>query len=160
MIIQITEQEMADAREAWASALIAISKAYEDEGIDAARELAGKVLDMAYGYGLGPVLFKPTLASGEQTFRPTREGALSYFVGNNKDYPLDAGFGVMGWRTVEYETSASFIHGDVAIWMGRAIFTNKDGSVTMADKSWGYKRDEAGDLRIVLHHSSLPYEPA
>jgi hypothetical protein len=27
------------------------------------------VLDSAYGYRQGPVLFKPTLAGGEQTFR-------------------------------------------------------------------------------------------
>ena len=58
----ITETELAEARKAWGDALVAISKAYEADGIDGARAVAGSVLDAAYGYNLGPVLFKPTLA--------------------------------------------------------------------------------------------------
>ncbi len=159
MTTPITEQELAQARKNWGDALVAVSKAFEEGGIDAAREVAGATLDAAYGYNLGPVLFKPTLASGEQTFRPTREGALSYFVGHSDDYPLDGGFGIKGWRSVESETAASFIQGDIGMWMGWVICTDKDGNVTKVDKSWGYKKDEEGTLRIVLHHSSLPYQP-
>ena len=159
MINEITEQELAAARKAWGDALVAVSKAFEDGGIDAATEVANGALDAAYGYNLGPVLFKPTLASGEKTFRPTREGALAYFVGHSDDYPLDGGFGIKGWRNVESETSASFIEGDVAMWMGWVTFTDKDGNVVKVDKSWGYKKDDDGNLRIVLHHSSLPYQP-
>jgi hypothetical protein len=33
----------------------------------------------------------------------------------------------------------------------------KDGKVTTVDKTWKYVKDDAGKLRIVLHHSSLPY---
>ena len=159
MSAEITEQELADARKAWGDALVAISKAFEDGGIEAARKVANGALDAAYGYDLGDVLFKPTMASGEQTFRPTRDGALSYFVGHSDEYPLDRGFGLKGWRQVESETSASFIQGDVAMWMGWVVFTDKDGNVATVDKSWGYKKDAEGTLRIVLHHSSLPYQP-
>ena len=155
----INETELAQARTAWGDALIAIAKAYEAEGIDGARAVAESVLDAAYGYNLGPVLFKPTLASGAKTFRPTRRGALSYFVGHDADYPLDGGFGIKGWREVESETAAQFIEGDVAMWMGWVTMTDKDGRVTRVDKSWGYKKDAEGTLRIVLHHSSLPYQP-
>ena len=150
---------MAEARKIWGDALVAVSKAWEEGGIEAATEANG-ALDAAYAYEMGPVLFKPTLASGEKTFRPTREGALSYFVGHNDAYPLDGGFGLKGWRTVVSETSASFIEGDVAMWMGWVTFTDKDGGVTKVDKSWGYKKDAEGTLRIVLHHSSLPYDPS
>ena len=156
----ITEQELADARTNWGNALVSISQAFDSDGIEAATELANQALDTAYAYHLGPVLFKPTLASGEQTFRPTREGALSYFVGHNDNFPLDGGFGLKGWRQVESQTAASFIQGDIAMWMGRVTFTDKNGDVTVVDKSWGYKKDENGTLLIVLHHSSLPYEPA
>ena len=155
----ITEEELANARQIWGDALVAISKAYDEEGIDAARAVANGALDAAYGYELGPVLFKPTLASGEQTFRTTRDGALAYFVGHSDEYPGDGGFGIKGWRTVVSETAASFIEGDVAMWMGWVTFTDKNGDVTKVDKSWGYKKDESGTLRIVLHHSSLPYQP-
>ncbi len=155
----ITEDELIAAREAWGAGLIAISKAYEDGGIDAARPVAGDVLDAAYGYNLGAVLFKPTMASGDQTFRPTRQGALAYFVGHDEAYPLDGGFGLKGWRAMESVTSASFIEGDVGMWMGWIKLTDKDGNLTQVDKSFGYKKDADGVLRIVLHHSSLPYQP-
>ena len=121
----ITTDDLAAARQAWGEGLVAISKAYEDGGIDAARPAAEGVLDALYGYDLGPVLFKPTLASGEQTFRPTRKGALSYFVGHDDDYPLDGGFGLKGWREMESVTSAEFIEGDVGMWMGWIILTDK-----------------------------------
>lgn len=155
----IIETELKAARDAWGAGLVAISKAYEEGGIDAARSVAEGVLDAAYGYNLGPVLFKPTLASGDQTFRPTKKGALSYFVGHDDAYPLDGGFGIKGWREMESVTSASFIEGDVAMWMGWVILTDKDGNVTKVDKSFGYKKDAEGTLRIVQHHSSLPYQP-
>ncbi|MDA7963692.1 phosphoribosyl-AMP cyclohydrolase [Ruegeria sp.] len=155
----ITTDELAAARNAWGEGLIAISKAYEEGGIDAARPVAENVLNAAYGYNLGPVLFKPTMASGEQTFRPTQHGALAYFVGHDAEYPLDGGFGIKGWRAMKSETSASFVEGDVAMWMGKVILTDKDGNVTQVDKSFGYKKDAEGTLRIVLHHSSLPYQP-
>lgn len=155
----ITEEELSAARQAWGDGLIAISKAFEEGGIDAARTAAGGVIDAAYGYGLGPVLFKPTMASGDQTFRPTRDGCLAYFVGHSDDYPLDGGFGIKGWRAMESITSASFTEGDVAMWMGWVRLTDKNGNVTQVDKSFGYKKDADGVLRIVLHHSSLPYQP-
>ena len=155
----ISEKELDQARVAWGDALIAIAKAYEADGIDGARGVAEGVLDAAYGYNLGPVLFKPTLASGEKTFRSTRKGALSYFVGHDEDFPLDGGFGIKGWREVTSETSAIFIEGDVAMWMGWVTMTDKNGNVTKVDKSWGYKKDAEGTLRIVQHHSSLPYQP-
>ena len=155
----ITETELEQARQAWGDALVSIAKAYEADGIDGARQTADAVLDAAYGYNMGPVLFKPTLASGEKTFRPTKEGALAYFVGHDENFPLDSGFGIKGWRECYSETAASFIEGDVAMWMGWVTMTDKDGNVTKVDKSWGYKKDEDGTLRIVLHHSSLPYQP-
>ncbi len=159
MTTEITEKELADARQIWGDALVAISKAFEEEGVDAARVVANGALDAAYGFELGPVLFKPTLAGGEQTFRTTRDGALAYFVGHSDEYPGDSGFGIKGWRSVFSETAATFIQGDLAMWMGRVTCTDKNGDITALDKSWGYKKDEAGALRIVLHHSSLPYQP-
>ena len=157
--VAISESELDNARTAWGDGLIAISAAFDEGGIDAARSVADGVLDAAYGYGLGPVLFKPTMASGEQTFRPTKRGALSYFDGHDPEFPLDGGFGIKSWRAMRSETAASFVDGDVAMWMGWVILTDKDGGVTTVDKSWGYKKDTDGVLRIVLHHSSLPYQP-
>lgn len=157
--MSITESELDAARARWGNALIDVSRAFDEDGFDAARAVAEQMLNDAYDYGFGPVLFKPTMASGEQTFRSTKNGALSYFVGHDNDFPLDGGFGLKGWRAMRSVTAASFIEGDVAMWMGWVILTDKDGQVTTVDKSFGYRKDDAGILRIVLHHSSLPYEP-
>ncbi|WP_370049944.1 MULTISPECIES: phosphoribosyl-AMP cyclohydrolase [Salipiger] len=157
--MNITQDEIAQALMTWGNGKIAISKAFEEGGIDAARAVASANIDAYYGYNLGPVLFKPTMASGAQTFRPTKAGALAYFCGHSEEYPLDNGFAIMGWRACESTTSATFVQGDIAMWMGWIRLTNKDGSITTVDKSFGYKKDAAGTLRIVLHHSSLPYQP-
>ena len=63
------------------------------------------------------------------------------------------------WRSVKIENAAIFIDDDIAISMGNVHITDRDGKVTTVDKTWGYKRDKDGTLRIVLHHSSLPYVP-
>ena len=62
----------------WAGAITRISRAYLDKGdyVATAAEAAGEL----YGYGHGSVLFKPTKAA-EVPFRPTANGAMSYFVG-------------------------------------------------------------------------------
>lgn len=157
--MKITQDEIAQALVTWGNGKIAISRAFEKSGIDAARAVASANLDTYYGYNLGPVLFKPTMASGAQTFRTTKAGALAYFCGHCEDYPLDNGFAIMGWRACESTTAATCIEGDIAMWMGWIRLTDKDGSVTTVDKSFGYKKDADGTLRIVLHHSSLPYQP-
>lgn len=116
--MQITQVEIEQALTIWGNGKIAISKAFEEGGVDAARKVASANIDSYYGYKLGPVLFKPTMASGEQTFRPTKAGALAYFCGHSKEYPLDNGFAIMGWRAMESIPTASIIKGDIAMWMG------------------------------------------
>jgi hypothetical protein len=156
----ITASEVLVAHKAWGTGLVAISKTYEAEGYDSAKKVAQYVLDVAYGYAKDiPVLFKPTLASGQQTFRLTNEGALSYFVGGNDMYPGDNGFAIMGWRKVESFPVGILLLGNTAISMGNVHCTNKDGQTTIVDKTWAYKKDDEGKIRIVLHHSSLPYKP-
>lgn len=155
----ITAEEVQAAQEAWGAALIQISNDYKKKGIKQATRTAESILNKAYGYNMGPVLFKPTLASGEQTFRTSQEGALAYFVGGNKDYPKDNGFALGGWKNFEYKNAAVMINGDMALTMGNVMLTDANGKITKVDKTWGFKKDEKGQLRIVLHHSSLPYSP-
>lgn len=155
----ITVAEVEAAQRAWGEALVAIATEYDRNGKAAATRLAGQVLDTAYGYNLGPVAFKPTLAYGDTTFRATREGALAYFVGGNDRFPGDTGFALKGWRSYKIDNAVIVINGTTAISTGNVMLTNKDGQVTTVNKSWGWVRDANGALRIVLHHSSLPYAP-
>ena len=154
----IVQQDILKALNDWGESLIAISRAYEDNGLASARAIAEQTLDRLYGFELGPVLFKPTLSGGPDTFRPTKIGALSYFIGNDPEYPNDSGFAIKFWRSVKPETSATFIQSDVAMWMGWVSFIDKNNSIVKVDKTFGYAKDKNGTLKIVLHHSSLPFE--
>ena len=153
----LTQAEVEAAQVAWGEALVAISAVHESEGPEAAKKLAEEIIDAAYGYDIGPVLFKPTLTVAPQTFRTTKEGALAYFVGQSAEFPEDTGFALKGWTDVKIENAAIFIDGNMATTMGNVLITNKDGSVTTVDKTWGFVRDTEGAIKIVLHHSSLPY---
>lgn len=153
----ITETEVLSAQRDWCKALIAISTANASGGQAAAKALAEKVIDSAYAYQKGAVLFKPTLTASPQTFRTTRDGALAYFVGGNPAFPNDTGFALKGWTKCEIANSAVFIHADTASTLGNVLFTGPDGKVTTVDKTWSFVKDDAGKLRIVVHHSSLPY---
>lgn len=152
----VTESDVIAAQRAWGEALVQISTDYETGGLAKAKATATAVLDAAYAYQYGPVLFKPTLTTAPKTFRTTRDGALAYFVGGDKNYPDDTGFALKGWRSVEIRNVAIQLRGDTALTMGNVMLTDKAGKVTTVDKTWGYARDDQGALRIVLHHSSLP----
>jgi len=155
----ITEADVLAAQQAWGKALVQISNDYEQGGFAKAKATAEAVLDAAYGYNMGAVLFKPTLTVAPQTFRTTKEGALAYFVGGNPNFPNDKGFALKGWRSVSISNAGIHLHGNTATSMGNVSITDKAGKTTTVDKTWGYVRDDRGNLRIVLHHSSLPYQP-
>ena len=155
----ISEKEVLASQQAWCKALVGISSTYAKDGQPAAKALAEQVIDSAYGYQMGTVLFKPTLTVNPQTFRTTRAGALSYFVGGDSSFPKDTGFALKGWKKCEIDNAAIFIAGDSATTMGKVHFTSKDGKITSVDKTWGFVKDNASSLRIVVHHSSLEYQP-
>jgi len=152
----VTEADVLAAQRIWGDALVKISTDFDTHGFAKAKATAEAALDAAYGYNLGAVLFKPTLTTAPQTFRLTKDSALAYFVGGDKNYPNDTGFALKGWRSWEMRNVAMQLRGDTAIAMGNLILTDKNGKVTVVDKTWGYARDDQGVLRIVLHHSSLP----
>lgn len=154
----ITVAEVEAAQQAWGQALVAISTEHKTKGHAAAKALAGQVLDSAYGYAMGPVLFKPTLTTAPQTFRTDRQGALAYFVGGDSKYPGDSGFALKDWTGFQIANAGIVITGNSAISMGNVTLTNGKGERTTVDKTWGYTRGPDGKLRIVLHHSSLPYQ--
>jgi hypothetical protein len=154
---QITEQQVLNAQQGWCNGLLAISKAYSTGGFAAAETLARKVLDQAYGYQYGAVAFKPTLAQYPQTFRGTKAGALAYFVGGNPSFPNDKGFAIKPWQKCSIRNQVIQLHGDLAITMGNVDLIDSSGKLTTVDKTWAFMREPDGEVRIVLHHSSLPF---
>jgi hypothetical protein len=159
----ITEEEVNAAQQAWCDALVKIGKVHKEGGDYKA--VAGQVIDDLYDYKEGRVFFKPTLAHGPNTFRKTRAGALSYFVGGNPDFPEDEGFALNGWVKVRYDNAGEGnngiqIHGPIALTMGNVYLTGADGKEIMVDKTFAFRKCSDGKLRLVVHKSALPFEPS
>jgi len=149
----ITTQEVLDAQKQWADGIVAISKVYIDKGDFKAR--AEQHLKDLYAYDQGKVLFKPTLASDDQ-FRETYDQALSYFVGGK--IKEDHGFAIKPWTKVRFGEQEILTDSDSAIAMGNYYFTPQgETKETKVEYTFGYTKDDAGKVRINVHHSSLPF---
>ena len=153
------------AQYAWKSLILKISNTYATGGNFTA--VAEEGIAKYYGYDIGKVEFKPTQAV-EHPFRPTAGGALSYFVGCAAAGPYciqeDKGFAIAGgegWSKVRFDNDQINCFGDedIAVAQGYYYFTNnKTGDIAAVEYSFGYKRMASGALKIVLHHSSIPYK--
>ena len=135
----ITKEQVLAAQDAWGNGIVAIGKGAQD-----ARDFVNKM------YVAG-ALFKPTMAK-EQPFRIEEEEAVSYFVGGC--CAEDNGFALKPWSAVRFVNANIIINGNQALAMGHYFFTN-NGEETMVEYSFGYALVD-GELKINLHHSSLP----
>ena len=80
-------------------------------------------------------------------------------MGGDTKYPTDSGFALKDWRKCEIKNAGIVITGNSAMTLGNVMVTDGANKTTTVDKTWGYIKDDKGALRIVLHHSSLPYQP-
>lgn len=149
----ITKQEVLAAQKAWSEGIVAISKVFIEKGDY--QERAKQHIKELYAYDMGEVLFKPTFASDVQ-FRDTFEGAFSYFIGG--DIPEDNGFAIKPWSNVRFGDQQIVTSSDSAIAMGNYYFTavGSDEEVKV-EYTFGYVKDGRGNVRINVHHSSMPY---
>ncbi|HJO92514.1 MAG TPA: hypothetical protein QF753_03870 [Victivallales bacterium] len=150
----ITKSEIIQAQNEWGKDLVSIGKAYTD-GNDY-KKVATELVNNLYDYQSGEVLFKPTKAS-DIPFRKTEKGAVSYFVGHNKNFPEDKGFALEPWTKVKFINSGIYIHNNMAMAMGEYFFTPSTGKTVKVEYTFGYIKNKNGKVKIVLHHSSLPY---
>ena len=150
----ITKEDVLSIQKKWSDGLLDIVNQHQNN-LDFT-SCASEFIDRLYDYQNTEVLFKPTLAK-EIQFRNSKDAALSYFIGNNSNFPEDNGFALKGWSNVKWENSGIQLFENIAIAMGNYYFTNNEGTIKV-EFSFVYKRDNNGDLRIILHDSHLPYQ--
>ena len=138
----------------WSDSLLELS-ALHQKNIDISNQTSD-FIDRLYFYDFGDVLFKPTLASQTQ-FRKTKEGALSYFIGNNDNFSEDSGFALKPWTKIRWENSGIQLFQNIATAMGNYYFTDPQGKEVKVEYTFGYMKDLNGNIKINLHHSSFPY---
>jgi hypothetical protein len=153
----ITRDGLICAQNAWIRGFLAISSAHRNG--NNARDAAIHMIEQLYDYARVPVLFKPTCSFGNQTFRNTFAGAVSYFVAGDPSFPLDKGFALADWIDVYMLNNNYLIDGNVGMSMGNFIFVKSCGFELRVEKTLVFRRDEYNNLRIVLHHSALPFKP-
>ena len=159
---EITAGDVEVAQEAWAKGIVDIGKVYQEKGDYKAE--AEKVITDLYGSkepGM-EVLFKPTKAS-EKAICHDYDGAVSYFVGaaaaGDIGLAEDKGFAINPWTAVRFENSKTILNADSATAMGEYFLTTLKGDVAKVEYTFQYQRGADGALKIVVHHSSLPYSP-
>lgn len=154
MEFTITQEEIKEIQDGWASSLIQIGKLFLEK--KDYKKAAAKHVENFYGYSEETVLFKPTMANNKQ-FRKTFEAGLSYFIGGNPEFPNDIGFALKPWKKVRFENSDFILKEQYAIAMGNYYFTDYEGDETKVEYTFGFFRGKDQKLKIHLHHSSVPY---
>ena len=155
----ITACEINAFQQAWCCSLLLISKVHSLGGDY--RTAALDFIDDMYDYSTGVVYFQPTVDAKQRACRTTRDGALSYFIGENANYPEDTGFALKGWTGIRYDNCETQqgvqMYDDIAVSLGHLYFTGSDGIEVMVDKMFMCRRGSDGKLRICVQRSALPH---
>lgn len=153
----ITEKQVLDAQDKWAEGVVTMGSLKESRS--ECKKFASEFLDKRYCFQSGKVLFKPTKCATQQ-FRPTKEMALSYFIaGEDRACSEDKGFAIQPWVKVRFENTGFILDENRATAMGNYYFTDAEGNEAKVEYTFGYKLVK-GVLKIDVHHSSFPYNPA
>ena len=153
-------------QDAWAKAVLSISKFYRENPGDEAG-LEAKVNDFVADFYAPDAKLKPTLAT-DVVFRDTKEGFLSYFRGNGLDE--DSGFAIKEWLDITLKEKVSNVINDVYISGGQMTLTPSGGQSVTAEYSFTYDLKALGSLdkgstssdSVILkaswHHNSLTHK--
>lgn len=155
---KITYDEVKGAVRAWCDGIVEIGQIYKDGGdfkTKAVEHIENSYAFTDLGEG-NQLLFKPTKAA-EHPFRSSMDEFVSYFVGSGM-YSEDTGFAIAPWDAIRFDMYGVFITDASATVSGNYWFTGVDASETKVEYTFQFIRTPAG-LKIVLHHSSLPYSP-
>ena len=138
----------------WGNLVIEIGNAYKKN--ESLENLTSDLLHNIYAFNHCEVLFKPTLAKKNQ-FRTTKDEFLSYFLGQNKVCDEDSGFAIKGWKSIEFENYKITEQNNQLLAMGNYYFEDNEDKILKVEYTFGFIKVNSEELKINLHHSSLPY---
>ena len=150
----ITTDQIETVQSKWGENLVEIGRLSNNR--EDYETVMDSMLNQLYAFDRGEVLFKPTKVA-EKQFRLNLEAAKSYFIGGNPNFSEDFGFALRPWASVKFINEALILNENHAIAMGNYFFTSANGEELKAEFTFGYIKDKSGNLKINLHHSSIPY---
>lgn len=139
----------------WADGIINIGKAFLDK--KDYLDVTNKFIDNLYIFDNGKALFKPTQASQRQ-FRRNKAEFISYFIGHNKTSDEDKGFALEPWKSIYFDNFDTLNYDNFFISMGNYYFTDYIDEKIKVEYSFGYILNKENNLKIIFHHSSIPYK--
>jgi len=138
----------------WANIVIEIGQEYKKKNnVD---NLTSELMQKIYAFDYCDVLFKPTLAKVDQ-FRSSKEEFLSYFLGQNNTCKEDSGFAIKNWKSIEFNNYKITEYNNYLLSMGNYFFKDQENEILKVEYTFGFIKVNNNELRINLHHSSLPY---
>ena len=143
-----------DIQKKWADTILEIGRAYKkNEDLE---NLIFKLLHDVYAFNHSDVLFKPTLAKHNQ-FRSTKEEFVSYFLGQNNVCKEDSGFAIKNWKSIKFENYKIIECSNYLLSMGNYYFEDDTDQLLKVEYTFGFIKINKNELRINLHHSSIPF---
>ena len=108
-------------------------------------------------YNIENVMFKPTKAS-KIPFRTDKDGLLSYFIGNNTNYPEDSGFALEKWTDIKFTNAGYIQNKNYIVIMGNYEFIHELTEKNVkAEYTFTFIKTYK-KWKIISHHSSLPFK--
>ena len=148
-------EKIKKAQKKWADGIINIGKYYLEKKDYIA--LTDNFIEKLYSFKYDKVLFKPTKVIKKQ-FRKQKNEFISYFIGHNKVSDEDKGFALEPYKSIQFENFDFSVFENIIIAMGNYFFTNYEDEKIKVEYSFGYFLDEKdNELKIIYHHSSVPY---
>jgi len=154
MPVTISKEEFLAFQKEWGHGVVNIGQLFLEK--KDYRKAAIKLVDTFYGYNEGTVLFKPTRAQHNE-FRLTAKSAISYFIGNDPEFAEDTGFALQPWTKVRFVNKGFIFTENYAVAMGNYFFTDLKNKEKKVEYTIGIFRSKNDELKINLHHSSIPY---
>jgi len=138
----------------WADLILKIGKEYKKNSN--LQYLVDELLNEIYSFNHCDVLFKPTMAVSQQ-FRSSKNEFISYFLGQNNVCKEDKGFAIKNWKSIKFENYKIVDLDKYVISMGNYFFEDENNKSLKVEFTFGFIKINNNELKINLHHSSLPY---
>ena len=92
-----------------------------------------------------------------QQFRSSKNEFISYFLGQNNVCKEDKGFAIKNWKSIKFENYKIVDLDKYVISMGNYFFEDENNKSLKVEFTFGFIKINNNELKINLHHSSLPY---
>ena len=148
------KKDVNTAQNDWANFIIRISNAFHKN--KNYLKIANELLDSLYCFNNDTIMFKPTMP-GIKPFRYSRKEVLSYFIGGDDTLPYDKGFALKPWKKITFSNSNIYTRDKTIFTMGMYAFEDLNNTILDVEYTFVYVSDKDEKLKIILHHSSVPY---